>query len=265
MSKFTKVIKSTVAALALATSYNASADTVSAGGIEWDTFTQDGVEAMSAAFSFQQWFTNDYTSGGVIGGASASNAVLPQVGAELVGIGLFNEFSVARSLGSPDFCETGNSSNCELTFAFGGLIATSPTTFDFSNAWLNVYFDDTPDFPQSASGANLWQETADAQNGTLWASFSWDEFVFVAGNLNGGVISAALTVTGGLPSVVDALDYGQGQSDFSMLSSALFFTGNVRSTGGTGNMQSVSAPSTVALFGLSLIALGAASRRKKAK
>lgn len=266
MSKFTKVIKGTVAALALATSYNASADTVSAGGIEWDTFTQDGAQAMSAAFTFQQWFTNDYTSGGVIGSASANNPVAPQVGAELVGVGLFNEFSVGRSLGTPDFCETGTSSSCELTFAFGGLIATSPTTFDYSNAWLNVYFDDTPDFPTSASGSPLWTEAGDAQNGSLWASFSWDDFVFVAGNLNGGVISAALSVTGSdLPGVVDALDYGQGQPDFTMLSSALFFPGNVRSTGGTGNMQSVSAPSTVALFGLSLIALGAASRRKKAK
>ena len=263
-SRIWKSAKSALAVAALALSCNSSAEVVSAGGIEWDTFLQNGNEAMSAGIEFQQWFTSTPTSGEYLGLGSANDPVQPAVGAELVGVGLFNGFSLGRNLLDPDFCATGTSANCELTFAFGGLIATSLTSFDFSNAWLNVYFDDTPDFFRGVSAVDASSRYVEAQNGQLWASFKWDDIFFLAGgNLNGGVTSASLSVTGSdLPGVVDALDYGQGQPDFDLLSQALFFPGNVRSTGGSGAIQSVSAPSTVAFFGLTLIGLGLASRKK---
>jgi hypothetical protein len=267
-SRIWKSAKGALAVAALTLSCNASAETVSAGGIEWDTFLQNGNEAMSAGIEFQQWFTSTPTSGEYLGLDSVNNTVQPtlaaNVGAELVGVGLFNGFSLGRNLFDPDFCAAGTSSDCELTFAFGGLIATSFTSFDFSNAWLNVYFDDTPDFFRGVSGINASSRYVEAQNGQLWASFKWEDVFFLAGgNLNGGVISASLSVEdSALPGVVDALDYGQGQPDFDLLSQALFFPGNVRSTGGSGAIQSVSAPSTVAFFGLTLIGLGLASRKK---
>ena len=264
-SQILKGAKGTLAVAALALSFNASAETVSAGGIEWDTFLQSGNEAMSASIEFQQWFTNDHTTGEFLGASSVNNPVAPGIGAELVGVGLFNGFSLGRNLFDPDFCAVGTSNDCELTFAFGGLIATSLTTFDFSNAWLNVYFDDTPAFFRGTNRPDTYTRTAEAQNGELWASFKWDDVFFLAGgDLNGGVISSSISVeSSDLPGVVDALDYGQGQPDFQLLSSALFFPGNLRATGGNGNIQSVSAPSTIAFFGLALLGLGAASRRKQ--
>ena len=253
-----------IAAAALALSFNANAETVSAGGIEWDTFLQDGNEAISASIEFQQWFTDNNTSGEYLGSDSANNPVQPEIGAELVGVGLFNGFSLGRNLFDPDFCAVGTSSDCELTFAFGGLIATSFTTFDFSNAWLNIYFDDTPDFWRGTNRPDTFERFEEAQNGDLWASLKWDDIFFLAGgDLNGGVTSASLSVeSSDLPGVVDALDYGQGQPDFELLSSALFFGTNTRSTGGGGNIQSVSAPSTIAFFGLALLGLGISTRRK---
>lgn len=264
-SQILKGAKGTIAVAALILSFNSSAETVSAGGIEWDTFLQNGNKAMSASIGFQQWFTNVHTTGEFLGGSSVTNAVAPSIGAELVGVGLFNGFSLGRNLFDPDFCAVGTSANCELTFAFGGLVATSLTTFDFSNAWMNVYFDDTPDFFRGTDRPDTWTRAAEAQNGKLWASFKWDDIFFLAGSdINGGFTSASISVEGSdLPGVVDALDYGQGQPDFQLLNNAIFFPGNTRSTGGTGNIQSVPAPSTIALFGLALLGMCAVSRRKQ--
>lgn len=269
MKRIFKTIVGAVGAASVCLSMNVNADVVSESGITWDTTEQGGV---AASVQFQQWYSNgDYGMANgvpVINSSSAQDVALG-TGA-LTGIGKFTLFSDGRAQGpfgfggGTTFCTSGPGA-CELTFAFGGLVPLSVTEFDFSNAWLNIYYDDmsldgTGFGNVSSNSHSLYSE---AQDGNLWASFSFDDFVFasLSGDFTDGEGYAELSVTGG--AAFDTLNFSEGGPDFQFVTASQFENNNNNySTTGDGNITSVSAPSTIAFFGLALMGLGAVSRRK---
>lgn len=271
-----KMLKAITCAAGLASTLlavNANAATVSESGITWDTINQGGLEGIAASFDFQQWYSNgDYgTANGVpiITGSSSNDLGIGS--GVLTGVGKFTLLSDARLEGPFGFGEPGKTfctdgpGACELTFSFGGLVPLSLDEFDFSEAWLNVYYDsaalDSTRF--GAVGTASHTKYNQAQDGNLWASFSFDEFIFtsLSGDFTDGLVYAELSVTGG--DAFDALNYSEGGPDIEFAAASQFENQNSNySTTGDGNITSVSAPSTVAFFGLALMGIGAVSRRK---
>lgn len=266
MIKLNKKLAGVVGLVALgATMTSAHAGTVQAGGIQWDTVQIGGIPGLTAGFDFQQWFSNgDYavgSDGQQIVTNSSAGAIPLGVGGVLTGVGTFTNFSNGRTEGgafSSSFCVDGNEA-CELTFSFGGLVATSQTTFDFSGAWLNVYYQNPPNYGWTVT-ETAYQDIDRIQDGDLWASFVFDDFSFDGNGLQSGDAIAGLSIVGGMQSVIDALDINDGISDIFFTAEAQFL-GSDYSLAGNGNVSSVSAPSTIALFGLSLLGLGAVRRR----
>lgn len=263
MNKLNKLV---LGAVVLGTSISsATAGTVEAGGIQWDTVQIGGIPGFTAGFDFQQWFSNgDYGTGAdgqSVVTASSATALPLGVGGVLTGVGTFTNFSEGRTEGgmfSDSFCVDGNQA-CELTFSFGGLVATSQNTFDISNAWLNVYFDTPPNYGWAVT-TTAYQDIARIQDGDLWASFEFDSFVFDGNGLQSGDAIAQLSIVGGMQSVIDVVDVNDGSSDIFFTAEGQFLGSNY-SQAGNGSVSSVSAPSTIAFFGLSLLGLGVARRR----
>jgi len=269
MKRIFKTIAGTVGAASICLSMNVKADVVNESGITWDSTEQGG---LSASVQFQQWYSNgNYgVSNGVPIITSSSSQDLAVGSGVLTGIGKFTLFSDGRAQGpfgfggGTSFCTAGPGA-CELTFAFGGLVPLSLDEFDSSNAWLNVYYDDASldgtGFGDISSTSNT--RFSEAQDGNLWASFSFDNFVFesLSGDFTDGEGYAELSVTGGL--AFETLNFAEGSPDFQFVTASQFENNsNNYSTTGDGNITSVSAPSTVAFFGLALMGLGAVSRRK---
>lgn len=262
------MIAGTIAGTMILSSFAASAAVVTAGGIQWDdTTTHAGGVAMQS--NFQQWFTNSAT--GMANGVDTiitDDAVLGAAGAELVGIGEFYSFADGRDpAGPPSFCVT---AGCELTYAFGGLIATGVNTFNSDNAWLNIYIDQSPDFDSNTAtdttlSSTAHEKFAEAQNGTLWASYTFD-FFDLDGTLLGGETEFTLSVVGGL--AMGTLDYNNMPfGDLGNTATARFNNDNsLYSFDGNGQHASfqVPEPTSLAIFGLGLLGLAGAARRKQA-
>ncbi|WP_338518242.1 hypothetical protein [Alteromonas gracilis] len=278
-----KNVKNTLSALALMSMgalNTVSADTVSAGGIEWDTTDNNGNAGMSAQVSYQQWFTTgaygyDALNDVFVINEDSNNGVTPGQGV-LTGLGVFTVFSNGRSNTIPSFCADGFFS-CELTFEFGGLVPQPNGTFDFSSGWLNVYFDNTVSLtnnvvtnPTDIFGAGAdedsYERFSSTQNGDLWASFDFDFFDFIpddpADPFRAGFASAGLNVVGGIPEVVEAINFGDDLFDFFFTSETQINNQNYSQTA-TASITSVSSPATIGLMGLALFAVGGLSRKRK--
>ena len=287
-----KLLIASAVALSLA-SAGANAAVISAGGIQWDD-TNIGPGGVSAQVNFQQWFavagsatTTDAGTDGNAGTAddyeriSSDAAVVGAVGRELVGVGEFYSFNDGREPNNaPSFCVT---PNCELTFAFGGLevltlgvVGGINATFDTTNAWFNIYYDETPDFDgPSASdttlGSTAHQKYLEAQDGVLWGAFNFDSFLLdgtVIGGESEGLLSVRDVVGLGLDDVKAAWDFNSlFGSDIGLTAGATFQPGNLRTIDGNGQTigTPIPEPSTIALFGLGLLGLAAGARRKKSK
>jgi len=268
-----------VSALALA-SMSANAGVISVGGISWDP---SSVIDFSSGFTFNQFYSSVGSTGEEITAAQFANQVAPASaaalnGAELVGTGSFFEINENGNTGVMPyigpFC-TGGTNTCELTFSFGGLIFQDTGglgTFDTSNSWLNIYVDYTPDF----NGTTGTSDYADAQNGSLWLSLGFDAFAINFGGLGvGGGSEGFLSV--------DTVDDGGGDkfggaaennfdtdsimpsgADFILNASVLrqlpdgTFRGNGNAIG-----ESIPEPTSIVIFGLGLLGLAGAARRKK--
>ena len=304
--------------IALAIAFTLSSTSLSAvesaGGIQWDTLDFGTVDGLSASFSFQQWFTSGVYGTESHNGfdvstitASSSVALNPretevapgifasQVGlaldagamVNLSGVGRFDSLSDGRrQTETPSFCVNGVS-NCELTFAFGGLEVVSEGVFDSSGAWLNIYYEDLsgtvvdatlPDgttIPVTLPGtrpaefgavnSTAYTRYEEAQDGELWGSFAFDSFPFSGSLVAGTVPGANISIVGGKPDVVSALDTNDFLSDFVYSSSAQFgdTSNSSYSDAATGELTTkVSAPSTIGIFGMSLFGLAMFGRRK---
>ncbi|AEA98760.1 hypothetical protein [Alteromonas mediterranea] len=277
-----KNVKNALSALALMSMgalNTVSADTVSAGGIQWDTTDNNGNAGMSAQVSYQQWFTTgaygyDNVNEVFVINESSNNGVTPGQGV-LTGLGVFTVFSEGRTNAFPSFCVDGLL-ECELTFEFGGLVPQQNGSFDFSNGWLNVYYDNSPSLnPFNQSGPLIfgggatttsYQRFAATQNGDLWASFEFDFFDFIpddpADPFRAGFASAGLNVVGGIPEVVEAINFGSDLYDFFFTSETQINNLNYSQTA-TASITSVSSPATIGLMGLALFAVGGLSRKRK--
>jgi hypothetical protein len=295
-----KLLIASAVALSLS-SLGVNAAIVTAGGIQWDD-TGLSTGGVSNQVNFQQWFidpnatgtttddngtagdlTDDYQR---INGAVSGGAVAGSVGSELVGLGEFYSFNDSRAPNSafnPAFCVT---QDCELTFAFGGLVVTSVggtgPVFDTTNSWFNIYYDGTPDFTtldpnDSLAGSTAYTKYLEAQNDSLWLALGFDTFI-LDGTIIGGEAEALLSVRNvaglGNDEAKAAWDYnGPLGSDIDFTAGATF-EDNTTTPSGTllysrdGNGQSLNVtpvpePSTIALFGLGLLGLAGAARRKR--
>lgn len=256
MNKFTKIL--TAGTLAFA-SISASAANITVGGVTWnpDYQTVSAQDFITTA-DFTQWFSTTGISGS---GAPDFNAVAPgTVGAMLQGVG-----QIGRINGSTNFvCAT-----CELTFTFGGLSfdgdLADGSAFDLaasaSTGYFNVYFDNTADFDPGA--INNQADVDDAANGSLFLSFSFDNLKEGSGYTPAkGNIDSYWSVSGGAAAGnfdTDSILFG---SDLGF-AAYVDFQNNQYGTGtGTASGNSIPEPTTLAIFGLGLLGLAGAARRK---
>lgn len=196
--------------------------------------------------------------------ASSNSSVGVGPGGYLTGVGLFTGLSDGRGKDSPSFCADGDNT-CELTIAFGGLLSLPDGSFDSSNGWLNVYFDDSPDFGRRNSTS--YERFDEAQDGDLWASFDISGFSYipfdVANPFDRGGSDVFLNIVDGNADVIDIFDNGSLRDIFFTASAQ--FRGDEYSNVGTGEITTVSTPATLGLFGLALFGLGAVSRKRTSK
>ena len=264
MNKFTKVLGASVLALASMTSF---ASDVTVGGVTWDTDWVDGGEQdFSLQYDFTQFFSS--TSVGANSQTDMETAYSGAVGiADVIGSltgdssatgyylsGLGEVYSIN---GSGSFC-----GSCELTLAFGGIGLNNNNTFDVSSAWISLLVDDSPDYSHPLSGLS---EVGAAMDGQTWLTASFASFALIGGTVDNGLASAALQVTGGL-AANNFLNSPLG--GFALQSGSAFFnlfTNAKYSSLGNGQVISdtVSEPTTLAVFGLALLGLAGASRRKQ--
>ncbi len=170
----------------------------------------------------------------------------------------------------------------ELLAVGGGYVVPGLNT---DAASLNIYLDYTPDLVVN-TGAVMAGMPA-AVDGELWLSLEFIDTVFNPDNLDDGVFglstgdtSFSLDATGGLAleSFVEADDISWADFGLELLSDVIGFgltaTFNDDANGdyevfssiGDGSVRGnvVTAPSSIALFGLALVALGGMTRRRKA-
>lgn len=278
----------------LLASASANAGVVSAaGGVSWET-GGNTLPNFSATIDFTQWWTTDNTAD-VNGGTLAGTSIAPTVSSlgtslalgdapELVGAG---KFQLGTGVGEP------NCNGCELTFAFGGLFfqADPNEPIDATDGWLNVYVDydkvggqfDEALIVDAASAAT---QAVNATDGTLWVSLALRDFIYtptadylaLGEPLLDGNSAFFGEVLGGIAADNFVTDFFLGVYEADAFGLTSRFDDNRRapndasglnvqnySVRGTGNVEAATVvePSTIALFGLSLIGFGAAQRRKK--
>lgn len=259
-----KTFKKVLTALALAATFSgaAQASPINIGGVSWDPDAVSLTDSdFTARYEFNQFFTSaaDQTPNVVNGAGDYSKAVNPLtvgVGDVLQGAGEITKFNGVNygdtsSTTGGAFC-----ASCELTFAFGGFAITGPGTF--SNGWLRLYVDDTPDFDVSNSPA------ANAADGDLFLELTAVANQFDnATSFASGFLVSYFAVTGGLaasnfdtnsmPFLADLLSSASAQ--FSNLNFLATSSGQI-----AGN--TIPEPSTIFLLGLAM--LGLAFTRRKA-
>jgi len=258
MNTFTKILTAGTFALA---SISASAASVTVGGVTWDPDYQTvSAEDFITTVDFTQWFSTSGMSGS---GAPDFNAVAPgTVGSMLQGVG-----QIGRINGSTNFvCAT-----CELTFTFGGLLFdndfTDGSAFDLASSatsgYFNVYFDNTADF--DPGNINNQSDVDDAANGSLFLSFTFDNLKEGVGYTAAkGNIDSYWSVSGGAAAGNFDTDTVLFGSDIGF-AAYVDFQGNQYGTGtgtASGNSVAVPEPTTLAIFGLGLLGLAGAARRK---
>lgn len=275
MKGFKKLLGASALVLA---SVGANAADINVGGVVWDP--AHGSD-FSAQYDFTQWYSTTNATDAASIASSADSATLittvlgsldgstNSTGYFLSGVGEFYRINNPLT----DFCP-----GCELTFAFGGIELLGDSTFDISSSWLNIYVDDTPDFIAGSdvtTGAEAGLAFSDTDP-SPWLSLSFASFGLQnAATVGGGSAESNLLVTGGLaaPNFLDS----QAQGLIFNLGSAFFFDTQFQNGGlvqvplshsvlGNGQLISdtIPEPASLAVFGLGLLGLAGAARRKKA-
>lgn len=253
---------------------NVSADQITVGGVTWDPDYENatGGSDFSSSISFSQWwssvtttdnqiiegdnFGNPITPGADGFGFDYSNVQDPGFG-ELMGVATFDRFN-GNSSGF--VCST-----CSLNLAFGGLTLDNPTDtlFNVDNSWFKVFVSPVVVDPFNA------QQFANVQSGSVWLSGSFSSFGLTFGNAQGGQSLAYLNVLGGdafgnfdTNTVLDT--WNNSIVDLQLSGTANFEPGRrfAEASGLVVSGDSVPNPTSVALFGLGVLGLSLARRRR---
>lgn len=282
----------------IAASSAANAGVVSAaGGVSWEV--DGGLPNFSATIDFTQWWTVTNTTGVAdVNTAVSADTISPTLASistayqngqapELVGAGKFN---LGNGLGEP------NCNGCELTFSFGGLLfdpVNPAAPIDSTNGWLNIYVDYAQvdgafDEGQMTNLTTSTDHAARAVDGDLWLSLNLRDFKYYADpayvDLGEPLVSGTSlffgNVIGGMAESNFISDFFLGTYEADAFGLASTFDDNSRapttpaglnisnySVRGSGNVEAatVSAPSTIAMFGLALVGVGAMARRRTSK
>lgn len=232
MKKFTKYL---VAGAFAACSAYASADTVTVGGVTWDP---DAATDFNAGFDFVQDFRNG--------------------GTELFGFGEIYAINTMR-----DFCN-----GCELTFVLEGFMLDGQGGF-LNQGTISVY----RDFAENYDFGNAPFDNTTAGDGDLWIQFIAQQVDFDSrsDDANDPYQSGFLSVQWILGDST-ALAFEQFAQGSQINGSDAYSTGSAtfdilpQGAIGNGNLfaDTVPAPTTLALFGLSVLGFGAFKRRRNA-
>lgn len=282
----------------LAASSAANAGVVSAaGGLSWEV--DGGLPNFSATIDFTQWWTVSNTTtisdtNQAVSSASISPTFSSLIGSiqsgqapELVGAGKFNLNQ--GGIGEP------SCNGCELTFSFGGLFfdpANQAAPIDSSTGWLNIYVDYAKvggafDEGMMTNAVDVADHASRAVDGELWLSLGLSDFIYNAdpsyASLGEPLLSGTTLfygdVVGGIAQNNFISDFFESAFEADAFGLTSIFDDNSRapqssadlnvsnySVRGNGNVEAatVSAPSTIAMFGLALVGLGISTRRRKA-
>ena len=250
-------------ALAIAFSSWAHASLINVGGVSWDPDATSLTDSdFTARYEFNQFFTTSTNQVANVVNAAPdySKAINPgtvQVGDVLQGAGEIFKFNgisygdTASSTGGT-FC-----ASCELTFTFGGFAVTGPGAF--SNGWLRLYVDNTPDFDVSNSPASK------AADGNLFLELTAVTNQFDnALSFASGSLSTYFAVTGGIAASNFDTNTKTFAADLLSSASSQFSNQNFLATS-TGQISGSSIPEPSTIFLLSLAMLSLAFVRRKSR
>tara|TARA_R110000868_G_C10853825_1_gene760989 strand:+ start:375 stop:1184 length:810 start_codon:yes stop_codon:yes gene_type:complete len=268
MKSIRRVLTATTIALA---SLSANASSISAGGVTWDPDWVDGGEQdFSLSYDFTQWFSSTNVANNNVGSMQTSytnavgiNTVLSTLNGSTASTGYFLSGVGEAYLinGDYSFC-----SGCELTLAFGGLELFKNNTFDVTNAWINLYVDNSADYSHPTSNV---AEVASAMDGNIWISASILSFGLTGGTVDNGLASAQIQVTGGLAasyfldSSLAGFALQSGSAFFNALSNAKYSSQGNGQVHSDTSVVTVPEPQNILMFSLGLLGLATVLRRKK--
>jgi len=265
------MFKKLLVASALLVSANVvNADTVTVGGVTWDPNWVNGNDTerdFIAKTDFTQWFSTSQDAAGtlgsfntairigdVLGAVDASDTDSGASGYFLSGGGEINRINDPNN----DFCPS-----CELTFAFGGIGLDLDGSFNVGqDAWLQVYVSDV----NYDNSFDSFADVAALTDGDTWLSgyFASAELTLNSSLANGTLTSIAV-LTGGL--AADRFDPMQlaiaGNGIFGDVFGGV--NADAKYTSGANGQvfgNTVPNPSSIALFGLAIVGVALAKRRK---
>jgi hypothetical protein len=217
--------------------------------------------------------------------------------------GITGEVSGFGKVGTVNGSTAFTCSTCELTFTFGGYTPLTPNAvpsiaggvINYANGWINFYYDSSAEAVNS--NINTMTQTT-ASDGVLWlgtvghnrtagpgAGVSFQGIVELAAFTNAvtsltgksGLLDVAAGAAGGNTGFAFNTNTSEDGADFNFTTGFTTLLGpiiedepNARllSANGSGNFYGdslvVSEPETLTLFGLGLLGLAAARRRKQA-
>jgi hypothetical protein len=245
MNMIKKIMASMVIVVA---SFSTSASLINVGGVVWDP--DSGLDFQGTTGAIYQMIAMDGSLSG------------------------YGSVAALNGTGALSFCP-----GCELTFQFGGFtpsaIDIAATKTNFAGGWVKFYVDNTPDADQfNALALTDLNTGSDGGANLLWLDLEGAIIIDTETTLNAGENigtdtaggSGALNVIGGAAAGnFDTNTMGSGSdisftSSFSLPTSAdgiTFSTGSANFDG-----QSIPEPTSLAVFGLALLAFGANARKK---